>query len=79
MSKNLSLKLREDVFEQMERTVRRLKKPRNAYINAAVAHYNQLHRRRVLAAELARESVLVRGESMRVLAEFEALQDEIPD
>ncbi|NNN05720.1 MAG: hypothetical protein HKL90_07450 [Elusimicrobia bacterium] len=77
MSKNLSLKLRGDVFEQMERTVRRLKKPRNAYINEAVAHYNLLHRRRGLAAEFARESALARDESLRVLAEFEALPDEL--
>lgn len=77
MSKVLSLKLRDEVFDAMETTLRRLKKPRNAYINEAVAHFNRLQRRRVFAAELARESAAACDESMRVLAEFEALRDEV--
>lgn len=77
MSKNLSLKLNENVFEQMERTLRLLKKPRNAYINAAVSHFNRLHRRRRIGEQLARESAAVMDESMKVLKEFEAI-DEIP-
>jgi hypothetical protein len=78
MSKNLSLKLRDEVFTEMEATTRRLKRPRNAYINEAVAHFNRLYRRRLLGEVLARESALVMDESMRVLKEFEAI-DEVPD
>lgn len=78
MAKNLSLKMREDIFREMETTVRRLKKPRNAYINEAVEHFNRLHRRRVLAEEFARASAAVQEESMRVLKEFEAI-DEVPE
>lgn len=77
MSKILSLKMPDEVFREMEKTVRALKKPRNAYINEAVAHFNRLHRRRLLGEILARESALVAEESMRVLAEFEALNDPI--
>ena len=78
MSKILSLKLRDDIFHAMETTTHRLKRPRNAYINEAVAHFNRLHRRRVLGEMLARESAAVADESMRVLREFEAI-DEVPD
>lgn len=77
MSKTLSLKLRDEIFREMEKTVRDLRKPRNAYINEAVAHFNRLHRRRLLGELLARESALVSDESMRVLAEFEAMGDDI--
>ena len=78
MSKLLSLKLRDDVFLEMEKTTRELKRPRNAYINEAVAHFNRLHRRKALGELLARESAAVMDESMRVLKEFEAI-DEVPD
>jgi len=77
MAKLLSLKLRDEVFKEMETTVRRLKKPRNAYINEAVAFYNFAQRRRALAAQYARESEAVREDSMRILAEFEAMNDPI--
>lgn len=77
MAKLLSLKLRDEVFKEMETTVRRLKKPRNAYINEAVAFYNLAQRRRVLAAQYARASAAVREDSMRILAEFEAMNDPI--
>ena len=78
MSKVLSLKLRDEVFQEMESIARRLKRPRNAYINEAVAHFNHLQRRRLLGEVLARESAAVMDESMRVLKEFEAI-DEVPD
>lgn len=78
MSKNLSLKLRDEIFTEMEAITRRMKRPRNAYINEAVAHFNHLHRRRLLAAQLARASAAVMDESMRVLKEFEAI-DEVPE
>lgn len=77
MSKVLSLKLRNEVFGEMETIVRRLKKPRNAYINEAVAFYNRLQRRRALEKQYEISSRAVRDESMRVLAEFEALPDDI--
>lgn len=78
MSKNLSLKVQDAIFSEMEKTAGRLKTPRNAYINQAIAHFNRLHRRLKLAEVLARESAAVMDESMRVLKEFEAI-DEVPD
>jgi predicted transcriptional regulator len=78
MAKALSLKLRDEIFAEMETTIRRIKKPRNAYINEAVAHFNRLQRRKLLGKILARESAAVMDESMRVLKEFEAI-DEVPE
>ena len=78
MAKALSLKLRDEIFAEMETTTRRLKRPRNAYINEAVEHFNRLHRRKLLGEQLARASAAVMDESMRVLKEFEAI-DEVPE
>jgi len=54
----------------------KLKKSRNRYINEAVAFYNRVNNRNLIARKLAEESKLVKNESLAVLAEFESLQDE---
>ena len=55
MSKNLSLKLQDEVFEETERVLRRVKRPRNAYINEAIHFYNKLIARRLLKNKLVRD------------------------
>ena len=77
MSKALSLKLREDVFEQVEEITRKAHIPRNTYINRALDFYNQFNRRKILRQQLHLESRLVRGESIRILQEFEKLEDDL--
>lgn len=77
MSKALSLKLREDVFEQVEEITRRAHIPRNTYINRALDFYNQFNRRKLLRRQLRLESRMVRGESIRILQEFEKLEDDL--
>lgn len=74
--KNLSLKLDDDIFQETERIVTKVKKNRNRYINEAIDFYNRLHRRRLLAKQLSKESKLVAKDSLEVLAEFEKLTDE---
>jgi hypothetical protein len=54
----------------------RLKKNRNRYINEAIACYNGLHKRRLLSSQLSKESKMVSGDSMEILAEFEKLNDD---
>jgi hypothetical protein len=49
--------------------------PRNAYINKAVSYFNEYNKRSLLKKQLAKESKLVSEESMRVLREFEAIED----
>ena len=75
MSKALSLKLQEDVFDQMEKV--RDSIPRNSYINQAISWFNRMQRRRGLKKQLARASKLTYASSMEVLKEFEALNDPI--
>jgi hypothetical protein len=74
--KNLSLKLKEDIFLETEKIVNQVKKNRNKYINEAIEFYNRLHRRRLISKQLSKESKLVSAESLKVLAEFEKLNDE---
>jgi hypothetical protein len=74
--KNLSLKLDDDIFQETERIVTKVKKNRNRYINEAIDFYNRLHKRRLLATQLSKESKLVAKDSLEVLAEFEKLNDE---
>jgi hypothetical protein len=74
--KNLSLKLEEEIFMETEKILTKIKKNRNRYINEALEFYNRLHTRRLLSKQLTKESRLVSADSLKVVAEFEKLQDE---
>jgi hypothetical protein len=78
MSKNLSLKLQDEIFEETENVLRKVKRPRNAYINDAIHFYNKLVARRLLKSKLVRESDIVAANSMAVLDEFEKLEEGLP-
>ena len=74
--KTLSLKLEDDIFEEADKITATLKIARNRYINEAVNIYNLVNKKRLLKAQLTKESKLTSKESMKVLAEFEKLMDE---
>ena len=74
--KNLSLKMDDAVFNETEKITAKISKNRNRYINEAVEFYNLLQKRKLISRQIKKESKLVREESMKVLAEFERLQDE---
>jgi len=74
--KTLSLKLDDNIFNETEVVLAKVKKSRNRYINEAVDYYNRINRRSLIAKKLVKESRLVKKESLAVLAEFETLQDE---
>ncbi len=74
--KNLSLKMEESIFQETERILKKVRKNRNRYINEAVEFYNMLQKRKIPSIELKKESKLVKEESMKVLAEFEGLENE---
>ena len=78
MSKSLSLKLQDEVFEETERVLRKVKRPRNAYINEAIHFYNKLVARRLLKNKLVKESGIVAANSMAVLEEFEKFEEGLP-
>lgn len=77
MSKSLSLKLNDDIFEEVEDIIHKIKIPRNKYINEALSLYNRLNRKKLIKKQLEFESKLVSGNSMEVLEEFEKLEDNI--
>jgi hypothetical protein len=74
--KNLSLKMEESIFEETERILLIVHKNRNRYINEAVEFYNLIQKRKILSKKLKKESRLVQQESLKVLAEFEGLENE---
>jgi predicted transcriptional regulator len=74
--KTLSLKLDDNIYDETEDMLTKIKKSRNRYINEAVDYYNRINRRNLIARKLAKESRLVKKESLAVLSEFESLQDE---
>jgi len=74
--KNLSLKMDDDIFQEMERNIARIRKNRNRYINEAVQFYNMVQNRKLLSKQLLKESKLVKEESMKILEEFESLGNE---
>ncbi len=79
MSKVLSLKLQDKVFEEAEEILCKSRKARNAYFNEAINLYNKLWRRKLLKRELAKESALVAADSLEVLEVFERLEDELSE
>lgn len=79
MSKVLSLKLQDKVYEETEEILRKNKKARNAYFNEAINLYNKVWRRKLLKRELAKESALVAADSLEVVEAFERLEDELRD
>jgi hypothetical protein len=75
MSKSLSLKLNDSVFEETELILKKVKMPRNTYINKALDYFNEYNKRNLLKNEYLRASKLVADDSMKVLHEFEALYE----
>jgi predicted transcriptional regulator len=73
--KTLSLKLDDFVFQETEQMREKIRKPRNRYINEALQYYNRIQKKKITAKLLEEESRLVSDESLRVLAEFENLED----
>lgn len=69
--KTISLKIDDEVFNETEKILSIINKPRNRYINEAIAFYNEFQRREILEHKLHKESLRVRNNSMFVLKDFE--------
>lgn len=72
--KTVSLKIDDSIFEETERVLSRIKKPRNRYINEAIDYYNRFQSRSILEKRLNSESDLVKSDSMSVLKDFEGIE-----
>ena len=70
----ISLKLPEDLLDVSGRCAAALKLSRAAYIRWAIERMNRETRAEIRARRLAEVSRKVRGESMRVNAEFAAVE-----
>ena len=71
--KTVSLKIDEPIFDETEKILALIKKPRNRYINDAIEYYNKFQKRMLLEKKLKKESEIVRADSLAVLKEFEEL------
>jgi len=74
--KSISLKVNEPVFQEMEKILEDVQVSRNKYINEAIKYYNALQDRLLPEKQLLQESATVSEDSMVVLHEFEAIEDE---
>ena len=72
--KNLSLKLSETVFEETEKVINKIRKPRNRYINDALSFYNKYQKKKLLKELLEKESKMVARSSKEILDELEKLE-----
>jgi hypothetical protein len=73
--KILSLKLDDTIYQETEQLLEMINKPRNRYINEALEYYNQMQRKKIISKQLVLESKIVSEESLKVLGEFEKLED----
>lgn len=69
--KSILLKIDDKLFKETEKQVKELKMSRNGYIKEALEKYNLLVERKQVELQLAKESLLVREESMRINKDFE--------
>jgi metal-responsive CopG/Arc/MetJ family transcriptional regulator len=74
--KNLSLKLEDNTFNEVEDIVSKINKKRNKYINEAVRFYNKLYKRKLMRSLLLEESEVAYGSSLDILKEFEEIEDD---
>ncbi len=53
--KNISLKIDDSIFRETEKILSGINKPRNRYINEAIAYYNRIQKRLLLEKQLRKE------------------------
>ena len=71
--KTVSLKIDDSIFSETEKILARIKKPRNRYINEAIALYNKIQHNQFLENKLKKESDIVKADSLSVLKDFEEI------
>lgn len=71
MSKAISLKIEDQIFDKTEELISELKISRNKYINDALENYNRMKKMEKVNALLVKASILVRDNSIEVMQDFE--------
>ena len=75
--KFLSLKLKEEIFDETEAMIKKIHTSRNAYINKALELYNKINQRKLLRKRLEKESRAAQASSLEILNEMEKLEDNL--
>lgn len=75
MSKALSLKMDDQVFEETEGILRKIRVPRNAYINQAVEFYNRCQKKLLLKKKFRKDVEILKEDTKKFLKDFELLED----
>ena len=73
--KTLSLKLDDTIYHDTEQVLEQIKQSRNRYINEALDYYNRIQKKKLVAKMLLFESKLVQEESMKILSEFDNIEE----
>ena len=60
------------IFEETDKIVTKVKKPRNRYINDAIDYCNRLQKHSILEKKLKKESDLVQSNSMDILVNLDS-------
>lgn len=77
--KSLSLKLQDSIFIETEKMLEALKKPRNTYLNEAIAYYNKYQRRLWLEKQFAIDVTLAGEDSVEMARSLENLDPHLID
>lgn len=75
MSKALSLKMENSLFEETERLLKKIRLPRNTYINQAVNFYNRCNQRLLIKKQLQKDTKALKKDTKEFLKAFELLED----
>ena len=62
--KAITLKIDDPLFVETEKIISITKKPRNRYVNEAIAYYNKVQKRKIVEQKLAMEYRMIQAESM---------------
>ena len=65
----------EKIFRDAEALIKKIKVPRNAYINHAVAFYTRCQKRRLVKMQLRKDVDLLNADTREVINSFELLDD----
>ena len=70
----ISLKIDDKILSEADNLWKEGQKSRNSYFIDAIAYYNSIKKKELLAKQIAKESELVRASSKEVLSEMEKLE-----
>ncbi len=78
--KSILLKLDDELFEEVEESAKELKTSKTGFIKKAIVAFKKANYEKRIEAQLAKESFMVRENSIRINSEFDStLSDGLDD